>query len=229
MHYFVVKVKLLWYKLTKWLDRNPVKVPVSKRAIAYVIDWGLGGIICGFPAVLIYGGVTGRSDMFSDLYVFPSLGFGEYWSYIAGILCIAVAFVYYVYIPYKKYPGQTLGKHWMKIKIVNNEDYSDISLKALLIRQIIGLFLLEGSAIVVSDYLRQMITLATRFNFEYYLEIIGTIISVVSGIFVFASDSQRSIHDYLAKTRVVGEDERPMRKIKEKKKKDKKNKDKKKK
>ena len=216
MHYLLIKIQLLWAKHTKWLDRNPVKVPVSKRVIAYAIDWAVGGIISGFPAVLFYGGVTGRSDMFSDLYVFPSLGFPTYWSYLVGILCIVVAFVYYIYIPYKKYPGQTLAKHWLKIKIVNNDDYSDVSLKTLIIRQGVGLFLLEGSAIVVTNYLRQMLTLATGFYFDYYLKMIGMVITMISGVFVLGSASQRSIHDYLAKTRVVGEDEKPA-KIKEKK------------
>ena len=154
--------------------------------------------------------------MFSDLYVFTSLGFPTYWSYLAGILCIVVAFVYYIYIPYKKYPGQTLAKHWLKIKIVNNDDYSDVSLKTLIIRQGVGLFLLEGSAIVVTNYLRQMLTLATGFYFDYYLKMIGMVITMISGVFVLGSASQRSIHDYLAKTRVVGEDEKPA-KIKEKK------------
>ena len=78
--------------------------------IAYAIDWvELAVLLVVFLAVLFYGGITGRSDMFSDLYVFPSLGFPTYWSYLAGILCIVVAFIYYIYIPYKKYPGQHLG------------------------------------------------------------------------------------------------------------------------
>lgn len=206
------QLQMIWMKLTKWMDKEPVKVPVSKRAIAYVLDWAIGGIICGFPAVLIFALVTGSSDMFSDLYVFPGMGFPEYWSYIAGILCIVVAFVYYIYVPYKVYPGQTLAKHWMKIKIVNNEDYGNITFKQLLIRQGIGLFLLEGSAIVVSNYFRQMLTLATGFYVEYYLEIIGGIITIISGMLVFGTVSQRSIHDYLAKTRVIGEDEKQAKK-----------------
>ena len=45
MHYLLIKIQLLWAKHTKWLDRNPVKVPVSKRVIAYAIDWAVGGII----------------------------------------------------------------------------------------------------------------------------------------------------------------------------------------
>ena len=55
MHYLLIKIQLLWAKHTKWLDRNPVKVPVSKRVISYAIDWAVGGIISGFPAVLFYG------------------------------------------------------------------------------------------------------------------------------------------------------------------------------
>ena len=43
MHYLLIKIQLLWTKHTKWLDRNPVKVPVSKRLIAYAIDWAVGG------------------------------------------------------------------------------------------------------------------------------------------------------------------------------------------
>lgn len=101
----------LWRKLTPWLDRKPTKVKFITRFIAYVIDWAIGGIIAGFPAVFIYAAVTKRSDMFSDLYVFPALDFPIYWSFIAGIFCVLVALVYYVYIPYKKYPGQTLGKN----------------------------------------------------------------------------------------------------------------------
>lgn len=34
MHHLFNNIKIVWYNLTKWLDRNPVKVPVSKRAIA---------------------------------------------------------------------------------------------------------------------------------------------------------------------------------------------------
>ena len=94
MHYLLIKIQLLWTKHTKWLDRNPVKVPVSKRLIAYAIDWAVGGIISGFPAVLFYGGITGRSDMFSDLYVFPSLGFPTYWSCRYIMYCCSLYLLY---------------------------------------------------------------------------------------------------------------------------------------
>lgn len=196
----------LWKKLTSWLDRKPSQVKFSTRLIAYAIDWAIGGVIAGFPAVLLYAAVTKRSDMFSNLYVFPALGYPTYWAYIAGILCIIVAFVYFVYIPYKKYPGQTLGKKWMKIKIMRL-DGEPLDLKTLMIRQIGGLMLIEGVSMVVANYLRQMLTLLTGFYVEYYLLAIGSFITVISCILVFNTPSHRAIHDYMAKTRVALENE----------------------
>lgn len=68
-------MRILWNKLTFWLDRKPSKVPFASRVFAYVLDWVIGGILCGLPAVAIYSMVTKRDDMFSDLYVFAALGF----------------------------------------------------------------------------------------------------------------------------------------------------------
>ena len=208
----------LWKKLTRWVDRKPSRVSFLTRVIAYALDWALGGIICGLPAVAIYGLVTKRSDMFSDLYVFPSLGFSYGWSYLAGFLCFLVALIYLIYIPYKIYPGQTLGKRIMKLKIVRI-DGKPLDIKTLVIRHIIGLVVLESVAVVVSRYLRQMLTLATGFYFEYYLTAVGAFITMISAIIVYNTPSRRAIDDYLAKTRVALLDEpiqEPVKKTKPK-------------
>jgi len=193
-----------WKKVTSWIDKKPSNVSISKRLLAYIIDWCLGGIITGFPAVFIYSAVTKKADMFSNLYVFASLGYSNGWAYLACSLCFIAALIYYVYIPYKKYNGQTIGKHLVKIKIVKT-DYSDIDLKTLLIRQIIGLMVIEGAAIVMTSYLIQLLTLVTGFYFEYYLGIAGRILTIVSGILVLSTLSHRAIHDYISGTTVVSE------------------------
>jgi uncharacterized RDD family membrane protein YckC len=193
-----------WKKVTSWVDRKPSNVSISKRLLAYIIDWCLGGIITGFPAVLIYSAVTKKGDMFSNLYVFASMGYSNGWAYLAGSFCLISALIYYVYIPYKKYHGQTIGKHMVKIKIVKT-DYSDIDLKTLLIRQIIGLMVIEGAAIVITSYLMQLLTLVTGFYFEYYLGIAGRILTIASGILVLSTLSHRAIHDYISGTTVVSE------------------------
>ena len=89
-------MRKLWKRLTFWIDRKPTKVKFSTRFIAYAIDWVIGGIFSGLPAVLIYAAVTKRSDMFSKLYVFPSLGFPVYWSYLTGCLCLLFSVFYFV-------------------------------------------------------------------------------------------------------------------------------------
>jgi len=199
-------VRSLWEKLTWWVDKKTSKVSLGKRLIAYLIDWFLGGIIGGFPAVLIFALVTDSSDMFGSLYDLPALDYPTYWSYIIGISCLVVGLIYYVYIPLKKYPGQTLGKKIMKIKIMR-VDGDPLNLKTLIIRQVIGLMLLEGTAVVVSIYLWQMLTLATKFYIENYSTIVTYAITLLSTILVYITPSRRSIHDYMAKTRVALEEE----------------------
>ncbi|WP_282708516.1 RDD family protein [Ligilactobacillus sp. Marseille-Q7487] len=191
----------LWNYLTILIDKTPSNVKVSSRLIAYIIDWAVGGIFAGIPSVLIYAGVTKSSKMFSNLYVFPAQGYGTLWSYIAGILCVLFGLWYYVYVPYKIYPGQTLGKHWCKLEI-KKTDGTSLTLKDLLIRQFIGLTLLEGVAITITRYIWEMLTLATSFYIDSYISIVATIITMISMMLVIATPSSKALHDYLSKTSV---------------------------
>lgn len=197
-----MKNKSLFSKLFGWIDETTNDVPFNKRLGAYLLDWAIGGVFLGLPATLLYGFITKRSDMFSDLYVFPALGFSVCWSYIAGLLCVLFALFYYVYVPWKIYPGQTLGKKWLRIKIVNL-DGTDVSLKGLLLRYVVGMFLLESGALVVGSYIRQMITLLLAFNVDYYWQWLGIILFIASAMLAAGTASHRALHDYIGKTKVV--------------------------
>lgn len=189
-------------KFTSWIDQTQNNVDFTKRLGTYILDWIIGGIFTGLPAVFIYGGVTNKSDMFSNLYVFESLGYERYWAFIAGLLCVLFALFYYVYVPLKIYPGQTLAKKWMKLKIVML-DGSDPTLMALIKRQVLGLFLLESGAVVVGGYIRQLVTLALSFYVDYAWQWMGSILIVGSAMLAGGTKSHRSLHDYLAKTKVI--------------------------
>lgn len=189
-------------KIESKFDQRVNPVPMNKRFGSYVVDWALGGIVCGLPAVFMYGGVTGRSDMFSNLYVFESLGFERYWGILAGILCIVFALAYYVYIPWKVFPGQTVGKKIAGLKI-EKVDGGTPGLKELLMRQALAIFLIEGSVFVISGYIRQLATLVTRFYIDIYWQYAALFFTFISIVLALYTASHRALHDYIGGTKVV--------------------------
>lgn len=183
------------------IDSTPCRVDTPKRAGAYLADWVIGGILTGAPGVFLYAALTKRTDMFAGLYVFESLGYSRIWAVITGLCCILAALFYYVYVPWKIYPGQTLGKKWAGFKITKL-DGADVDLKTLLIRQVLCIFLLEGAVLVVTSYIRQLVTLSLSFYVDYYWQILGMIMMTISVILAIKTESHRTIHDYIAKTKL---------------------------
>ena len=123
-------------------------------------------------------------------------------SFLAGALCILFALFYFVYVPWRIWPGQTLGKHIAGYRI-EKTDGTAVDLLTLLKRQVIGGFLLEGAAFVASNYIRQLVTLSLSYYVDYYWQIAGMILTALSLILVMKTDSHRTLHDYLAKTKVA--------------------------
>ncbi|MGN1275696.1 MAG: RDD family protein, partial [Floccifex sp.] len=139
------------------IKKRSVDADSSSRLFAYVLDWAIGGILTGLPAVVMYAMITKRDDMFSDLYVFEALGFNKYIGIVAGLLCFVVAILYFIVIPYKKFNGQTLGKKLTKIKI-ESVDGTEVSLKQYMIRYCI-IFIFECPMFIISTYIMQMMTI----------------------------------------------------------------------
>ena len=117
-----------------------VPAPPLSRLYAYAIDWAVGGVVSGFPAVLLYAAVTRRNDMFSDLYIFEALGYPWAVGMVAGALCILASVLYFVVVPLRVWPGQTLGKRIAHIKVLR-EDGTAAGPLCLVIRQVQDFFL----------------------------------------------------------------------------------------
>lgn len=186
----------------------PPSAPPLSRLHAYVLDWLVGGIVSGLPAVLLYLAVTQRSDMFSSLYAFEALGYPWALGMGAGALCIMAAVIYFVMVPLMVWPGQTLGKRIARIKVVGASGAAP-GLLVLLVRQIAG-FLLEGSGFIVSRYIREMAVLVTRVDVNHYWEIAGMVITLLSGLLALVPVSRRALHDHLAGTRVIPAEGHPL-------------------
>lgn len=134
------------------------------RLVAVLLD-GLvalpGGLIMGIGMIGMRGGKEPGAGM--------GIGMG-----IAGLYFIALA-IYQIYLLATR--GQTLGKRWMKVKIVKVDGSSPGFVGAVLLRAFVN------GIICAVPYL-------------------GSIYALVDILFIFRED-RRCIHDLIAGTRVV--------------------------
>lgn len=173
-------------------------VNLWRRFGAYLIDWLLGTFFAAFPVVMLNGIALNMSDMTDDLLVVPTP-----YNYIGGVLAIAFSFIYFVIIPLNVWKGETVGKHMMNLKIVKTNG-REVDLKALVLRQMLGMVLVEGAMFTSSNYLREMLAIATGeikvMQYLYYLGVGMTIISILLVIFTYKN---QAIHDRIGNTKVM--------------------------
>lgn len=184
----------MWNKLIN----EPVnKTGYIKRIIAYGIDWYLGSVLSSLPLILLY--MSLHKDA---VYIPQQLSiFKGYYQVIAGVLSLSVAFVYYVVLPII-WKGQTLGKKLLGLKIVN-DNYQEVNVKQLIIRQVIMIFLVEGSIYTCSNMLHQLVNVLTGYNIASIWNKVGLVITILSGILVIILKSKKSLHDIVSHTLVV--------------------------
>lgn len=187
-------------QLTMILDQRLCRVNQSKRMMAYLIDWFLGALCMMLPLCLSWMFMTHDLDNMTNVNVFKLAdASNDGQALLVGTVGLLFALFYYLWIPYKVYPGQTVGKRTMGIQIVKT-DGSKLTFKDLFLRQIVGLLILEGVAFNPSRLWQDMLSLSTGLNFSGYLLYASIIITVISGILSMMAPSKRMIHDYLANT-----------------------------
>lgn len=183
----------------KIVRKKYIKAKLSKRLIACLLDFYLSILLSSFPIVLANGIINKSKQMQMNLFFFekdPKIFF------LIALISLFLGYVYYVYIPLKKWNGQTFAKHLFKIKIVNLND-EDVGLKDLILRQILGIFIIEGSIASTSSILRQIIAYITSYNFIDIGMKVGLFITAVSCALIFITRKQQMLHDIISKTYVV--------------------------
>lgn len=168
---------------------------LSRRFFAYLIDWYVGGLAVALPvscvSMKLFGTVTNQNVM----------SFGMPYSLMAGIPALLAAFLYYVAVPMFCWKGQTLGKRWLKIRIVG-KDGQDASPGRLILRQVVGIMIVEGSLVSASTIWHQLLSVLTGTNLVSVLMYAGMAVSIVSSVLVLIRD-HRAIHDFIGGTRVI--------------------------
>ncbi len=177
------------------------KVPLTKRFVAYIIDWFVGSLFISFPMVMYYLYKTNDVDNVSNVNIdIINNEFGISITIIIGIISLFLGTVYYFIIPIKN-QGKTLGKSAFDFKIVK-QDGSDVDFKTLFIRQIIVYLFLEVYLLSMGPLLLHLIELSANINLSFYF-LITLIISIISCLMVTFGKDRLAIHDRIAKTRVV--------------------------
>lgn len=168
---------------------------LSRRFIAYLIDWYLGGLVTAFPIAIF------SMREFQTVQNQNILQFSAPYGILAGVLALLCAVLYYVIVPAFIWNGQTVAKRMLKIRIV---DCTGVPARAgrIILRQLVGMLIIEGGLVTASTILHQMLTLVTGLELVRPLMYVGLVLSAVSAALVLIR-GHRAIHDRLAGTQVV--------------------------
>lgn len=166
-----------------------------KRLAAYAIDWYITSLLVMAPVALLYSIETGKKALAIDISLL-SLPYAN----IAFVIGLILSVYYLVYSPLKT--GQTLGKKALSIKVVKM-DGNDIDLKTMLIREIVGVILIEGVMFTVSTYFHEIMAIMMNIPYSNYVAYAFMAVLVVSIIIAIIKPEKRMIHDYLAGTKVI--------------------------
>ena len=115
---------------------------------------------------------------------------------------LAIHFIYFCLIPRFVFEGQTLGKKLLKIKVVNR-DGNKATLLNLLLRDLVGVVLVEGSFWPISNYIRNVLMPYIGRTPVQYMVYIAAFVSFVSLVFSFINKDQKMNHDFIGGTKVV--------------------------
>ena len=169
------------------------------RGVAYLIDWYVATMFAGIPIVLIGSIVNHTTSVSQDLSKIPAP-----YNILVALLAIVFYLGYFVILELYVYKGQTFGKRIMKLKVVKNDE-SDVDFKTILMREGLGIMIVEGYIANSSSYLRQLIQIVTGIPIMDMAVYVFGIISAVSILMGMASPSRKMIHDRIANTHIMSD------------------------
>lgn len=168
----------------------------SRRLLSYIIDWYVGALATAFPIAIVSQKIYGtmlRQDIIHFEHPFGLIG---------GILGLVCGLIYFVVVPLCGNKGQTFGKKVCKIKIVQ-DDGQDVTLKNIILRQLVGIIIIEGSLVTTSVIWHQIVWILTGVDVVTPLKFVGLAFCGISILLVLFKKDHKAIHDYLGKTKVI--------------------------
>ena len=176
-----------------WMKKQISRVSLTKRLVAFMIDWYVSGVLISLPVLAIMQ-TQGKGTVLE----LRNLPFSS--ACLAFIGAFLVFLIYFIWVPFRT-NGQTLGKKMLGLQIVE-ESQRHISCFALVKRHVLGIMLIEGGLISITPLLWQVVFYQhadlqlTLTSFYYGL-------SIVSAIMIVISKKGKALHDALANTKVI--------------------------
>lgn len=168
-----------------------------RRFAALIIDWYLTNMLAVIPITFYL-----RGNDYLKPYMFELTHYNFATGLGLGIYGILIGILYYAFVPAVLFEGQTLGKKICKIKVIK-ENNEPVSLKDMIIRELVGSTLLEGGMLIIPTYLRKILPL---FSFDMLvnpLQYISYILTIASIAYAYFQPNSQAFHDKIAKTVVV--------------------------
>lgn len=187
----------------------------KERALAYIIDMIIVSLVFGVITVFFttsrnYQKLSDELDTVTNDFIDQKIDIDTYiykqadishdmdkeiimFNVLNGFLLVG----YFVILPYY-YNGQTIGKKLMKIKIVSKS--GELTLNQLLIRALI----IDGiGSLVIMLSLVYILNGYSYFIVNSLLNVVETILTIISIVFIIRKENHRGIHDLLSGTEVI--------------------------
>lgn len=170
---------------------------IGKRFMAYIIDWYFGSVVAMIPFLVI---AMANNVAYNDVLNLAQYTMTEI---ITGVLISLVSsFLYFFILPWKIYPGQTIGKKIMKLKITNDKN-EELTTTNLFIRQIICIWFVEISLHSIGGILLNTLVNIIPVDILFVIKDINIWVVVFSAIMLLITYRHISLHDWIAKTKVI--------------------------
>ncbi|MDY3360768.1 MAG: RDD family protein [Clostridium celatum] len=169
----------------------------ARRFVAMIVDWYITSMIAAIPVTFHF-----NKETYISAADFQLANYDLNIAIFLGIFAILSGIIYYLAIPMFIFKGQTLGKKLLKIKVVK-QDKSEVDVKTILIREVLGSTLFEGGIVTTAIYLRQLVQLFVPFNIFTPWTYLAYIITIISIVIAYFNKDSLTIHDKIAKTILI--------------------------
>lgn len=167
-----------------------------KRLAAFFIDWYLSTLFCMIP-VVIFNSYLAKDLILENRIDTLPLNLAT----ISTLISIILFIVYFCIFPLRNKLYQTPGRKLLNLSLTSSNNHP-ISFYTLLIRDFVGIFLLQGVITTSNIYLMSITQMILQKDVVPYFQGVYYLILLISLFLLLKSKGTISFHDWLSKTQI---------------------------